>query len=813
MLWHEAKQKVGGFPKRKVMMSKNLKQTSVGTLERKACRKQVTRMGHGLHRVLCTLSLMVVLAACATTGPEVDDLGSLAKPAPTADMPVVFSSDFDLDTATTVADLRNASGEDGPDGVPDFMQDFDPANLDPDPANANGGEGLKAGQEQPTRDGDTQIPPETSVQVDVVSDAATVYPGAFTSNALLIYDGNDTQSGTSPSFPQFPAYAALYGEPLVQGSLSVEFYDPEGSDGSLSIQLGNNWLSSTDRRIRPTEQAASISLENGVLSASGDDATTALSYEVNRVNTLKITFDAQDTSKGANGTYTFQINDGPVGSAGFVAAVNPDRFSINNGLTSSKTSGIKLIDNITVAGLAASSIVAPTPVQVSVDWDEVQTTTSQLSYGMNGYSTVAPIVATDPKYGENLSYMNAGFLRLHYANLMRDSGEDARGWGDDSNETWDRERISTVLDAVDGYEASYGYAPELFITIPNWPSWMKTYTVMAGSRQITLLDPSEYDNFAAFAAELVQIVNLEQGRNVKYFEITNERDQLYYVDFVRAGEPDRLDELIEIYNRTAVAMKAVDPTIQVGGPAFTRGDLVEQVRRFVQGTVNNLDFLSYHFYASGDLNNSDAQIYDRTKDLARHSQDIVDILAEESPERLIPAFLNEYNISFTFRNNDPRMQNHKGAVFDALAMIATVDTGTSGSNAWNDRDGVYGKLDFGNNLRLGAQTFQLFNNYLIGERVATTSSNSDAVTVFAVENPEDGRRSLLVVNRSPNIQRILTDFKGTKGRGAIRAKDAFDRFEISAAGYSTSTVSGKELHSKQGLTIPDNSVTLLTINE
>jgi len=734
-------------------------------------------------------------------------------------MPVVYSSNFDLDAATTVADLRNASGEDGLDGVPDFMQNFDPANLDPDPANANGGEGLKAGQGQLIGDGDTQIPSETSVQVDVVSDAATVYPSAFSSKALLIYDGNDTRSGTSPTFPQFPSYAVLYGEPLVQGSLSVEFYDPEGSEGGLSIQLGNNWLSSTDRRIRPTEQAASISLENGVLSASGEDPTTTLTYEVNKVNTLKITFDAQDTSKGANGTYTFRINDGPVGSAGFVAAVNPDRFSINNGLTAGETTAIKLVDTVTVAGLAASSVVAPTPTQVSVDWDDVQTTTSRLSYGINGYSAVAPIVATNPKYGENLSYMDAGFLRLHYANLIRDSGKDARGWGDDSNETWDRERISTVLDALESYDASYGYAPEVLITIPNWPSWMETYTATVttssgATKQIGgLLDPSKYDTFADFCAELVRIVNIEQGRNVKYFEITNERDQLYYVEFLRAGAPDRLDELIEIYNQAAEAMKAVDPTIQVGGPAFTRGDLVEQVRRFVQGTVSNLDFLSYHFYASGNLNDSDAQIYDRTEDLARHSQDIVNILAEESPERLIPAFLNEYNISYTFRNNDLRMRNHKGAVFDALTMIAAVDTGTSGTNAWNDRDSIYGKLDFENNLRLGAETFRLFNNYLIGERVATTSSNSGAVTVFAVENPEDGRRSLLVVNRSPYIQRILMDFKGSRGRGAISAKDVFDRFEISAAGYSTSTVSGKELHSRQGLTVPDNSITLLTIHE
>ncbi|CAA9419859.1 MAG: GH39 [uncultured Pyrinomonadaceae bacterium] len=476
-----------------------------------------------------------------------------------------------------------------------------------------------------------------------------------------------------------------------------------------------------------------------------------------------------------------------------------------------RAAGIVIVILCMASAPAAQSLTQDS-VRVNVNWGDVRSTATAFSYGLNVFAGNAPAVAREAGYGRNLAYMKAGLLRYHYSGLINDSVEDARGWADSKGKRWDAAKINDAMNAADGWAKLHGYAPERLINIPKFPAWMKTYSVQiktksGETKSISLLDRSEYDNFAKFCADLVRILNVEQKRGIKYFEATNERDQIYFVEFQRADQPDRLDELIEIYNRAAVAMKAVDPTIKVGGPAFTRGDLAEQVRRFVRGTLPNLDFVTFHFYASSKPADSDEAIFDRTNALSRHTRDIVKILREESPGRFIPAHVNEYNINYNYRNNEPRMRSHKGAVFDALSIIAAVDAGASATNAWNERDGgTYGKMDGDNNLRAGAHVYQIFNNYLVGERVAVSSSDERAVVTFAVKNRAKSLYSYLIVNRSPVVQSIRTNFSnwGTDD-GAF-----FDRHQISAAGYQTEKIAPQKVTSGE-FRVPEHSVTLLTI--
>ncbi len=722
--------------------------------------------------------------------------------------PIKYSNNFNFDTATTLADLKTLSGttvSNGADGIPDYQQNFNPSNLDPSPTKANNGIGLMTGQTQLADDGDGQVP-ATSVQLDVVSDAATVYPGAFDSKSLVLFDGN----AGSPT-PSYPSFAADFGDQLSSGTMTLQFFDPSATGGVIAIDLGSASVSSTDSRVATASKVGTVTLKDGRVTAQGTTPTTGLTYTPNAVHTLTISFDRADTTKGANGTYTFRIDEGAIGSAGFVAAVNPDRFSINDGSSTVKSNAV-LIDNIVISGSSSGATpvtVAATPVQATVDWNTVRTTTSSLSYGLNGYGAVAPSIAGNATYSRNLSYMKAGLIRFHYGGLLNDSATDARGWTVVAQQRWDAARINEVMNAADNWNTAHGYKPDKLVTIPDFPEWMRTYPVTfttstGATKTINLLDPTEYDNYAQFCAQLVRILNVDQQRRVKFFEATNERDNIYYVEFVKNNQPDHLNELIEIYNRVAVAMKAVDPTIQVGGPAFTRADLVDQVRRFVRGTRPNLDFMSYHFYATGNTTDSDEQIYNRTKSLGRHSGDIAQILREESPNRVIPAHVNEYNISYDYRAPDLRMRGHKGAVFDALSIVAAIDTGTSVTNAWNDRDGIYGKLDGSNNLRIGAETFQLFNNYLVGDRVATTTGDDNAVVVYAVKNRQTNLKSYLVVNRTPNVQQVNTNF-GNWQPGA-----SFNRYEISSGGYYTGTVNFQTLNNGE-FYVPDHSVTLVTV--
>ncbi len=456
----------------------------------------------------------------------------------------------------------------------------------------------------------------------------------------------------------------------------------------------------------------------------------------------------------------------------------------------------------TAAPATAAVAAAPAPAasaRVTVDWGATRATAGPLSYGLNAYSGVAPSIATDPLYAANISRMRPGLLRYHYGGLLNDSATDIRGWVDVANRRWDAARIKAVFDAQKSWAASGDYRPTVLINIPTWPEWLQTYSVKVRGKEISgLLDPDEFDAYAAFCAGLVKILNVDQRRGIKYFEVTNERDDLYYVAFRNAGAKwDRLDELIEMYRRVAVAMKKVDPGIKVGGPAFARGDLYEQVHRFVRGARNELDFLSYHFYANGDLKESDAAVYDRTKKLAEHTRDIVDIIRQESPRRPIPAWMNEYNISWGWWNNDPRMHNHKGAVFDALSMFAALDNGAVATAAWNEQDGVYGKMDAANKLRVGGNLYTVFNRYLVGKRVATTSTLPDAVVPFAVLRGK--ARVLALVNRTATDTAVTV--KALRG--------SYVQYRISAEGYTVTDGVPAATLASGTYVVPENSVTVL----
>ncbi|WNR46820.1 hypothetical protein [Paenibacillus roseipurpureus] len=168
-----------------------------------------------------------------------------------------------------------------------------------------------------------------------------------------------------------------------------------------------------------------------------------------------------------------------------------------------------------------------------------------------------------------------------------------------------------------------------------------------------------------------------------------------------------------------------------------------------------MDFLSYHFYASGSAEDSDAYIYNRIYNgsspmsggLAKHTKDIRDILTAESPKRSIGLWLDEYNISWSWNINDSRMRNVKGAVFDALAMIYAHKNGADATMAWNEKDGTYGKIDSDNHLRVSAQVFHLFNSFLIGKQVVDKTSNEENIVSFAVKNADSKQYATALVNR------------------------------------------------------------------
>jgi hypothetical protein len=442
------------------------------------------------------------------------------------------------------------------------------------------------------------------------------------------------------------------------------------------------------------------------------------------------------------------------------------------------------------------------PVAIaSVDWSKSERASTELGYGLNAYQGFRPESFKSAAYKSNMSVMNPGLLRFHNAGALQDSGT-PDGLIDTARRTWDANKVKAALAAS---FSSFGRKqPQRMINIPTWADWMD-------ADRDGFLDRDQFDNYAQLCADLVKIVNRDAQLKVQYWEVTNEKDDHYFTQFHTNGgwgglkdpaKPDRLNDLITIYNKVAIAMKRVDPTIRVGGIGLARPDLQPFYVPFIKGTANYLDFFTYHFYATGSATTSDQDIFQTTRAIGDYTRTIVQTLKTASPKRTIPAMLGEYNISWTWETRDPRMTNHKGVVFDALSIARTLSNGATATLTWNEKDGVYGKMDDQGKLRLGGRFLQLLNQSMIGDRVATTTNSESAITTFAVNNLTLGYKSCLLINSSNDVQQVRLKFTGWNP-----SRSTLETNMISSSGYLKKAVNWSNL--KSGFAMPANSVMIL----
>lgn len=170
--------------------------------------------------------------------------------------------------------------------------------------------------------------------------------------------------------------------------------------------------------------------------------------------------------------------------------------------------------------------------QLHVDWETEIAQTTPFTFGSNDYEITNPKKASDPIYQNHLAELGIGLIRIHNSRL-------SDRWSDPDTKTWNEAKIKA------GYDASYPQRPTIIQTIPGPPKWMTV-------DEDGLLAPGEYDRYATFCAELVEILNQRQKRQVRYWEPFNEKD----VAYEKAG---KLHELWTIYNQAAEAMKKGTP--------------------------------------------------------------------------------------------------------------------------------------------------------------------------------------------------------------------------------------------------------------
>lgn len=135
------------------------------------------------------------------------------------------------------------------------------------------------------------------------------------------------------------------------------------------------------------------------------------------------------------------------------------------------------------------------------------------------------------------------------------------------------------------------------------------------------------------AAEWVRWATAE-GYEVAYWEVGNELDGEWELGNVGPdGTVVDADEYARRFIAFAKAMKAVDPSIKVGGPAASN-DQLPFVETLIREAGGLLDFVTFHTYPVLGAGRSDAERFDKADDVARAAERIRGWITKHQPARV-----------------------------------------------------------------------------------------------------------------------------------------------------------------------------------
>jgi xylan 1,4-beta-xylosidase len=168
--------------------------------------------------------------------------------------------------------------------------------------------------------------------------------------------------------------------------------------------------------------------------------------------------------------------------------------------------------------------------------------------------------------------------------------------------------------------------------------------------------------------------------------------------------------------------------------------------------------------------------------------------------RMIPVFLDEYGIDYTWNSGETRQYTNVGAVWDAVVLRSLAYAGATHAMSWAFKDGVYGMVDMHDTLRPAATVYGWGTRFLTGDLVAA-KSNAPGVEAMAVRQ-SSGSRSVLLINRSDTPARVSLDAALSASRKSAVVLEA-----LGATGIASSTVPGNAM--PKPLALPAYSLLLV----
>ncbi len=424
-------------------------------------------------------------------------------------------------------------------------------------------------------------------------------------------------------------------------------------------------------------------------------------------------------------------------------------------------------------------------IDITVRWNRPRGEITPKLFGVNVWGGYDPDKSTHPVYQDNMTLMSPGLIRFHSSESTRDSNEHSRGWVNYDTQSWDSGKIDEVLGAFGDH------VQNAMMTISNWPIWFDE----DGNGR---LDADQFDAYAEWCAELVRVINVELDYGITFWTTFNEAENK--VQGNAAG-------LADLFNRCAEAMKAVDPSIKVGGGEWTQPWDDSGLDTFISLAKDHMDFFCYHHYVTGDSEKPDAEIFSAASGIASRAGAIRNKLKSAGIGD-IPLYLSEYNVFWSWQYDQSRgfQRSIQGAIYNALLLKYSAEGGVlDGTLLWNDCDGIYGIMDSSFEPRPSMYVMMLKNRFLCGTPVSSSSRKSSVVNAFAVDAPIG--KAVMLINQSEEEQAVHLMFDAW----APSASSA-ERHIITEMGYDTHTLTLEEGWNTD-LTVDPLSITLIKFEQ
>ena len=210
-------------------------------------------------------------------------------------------------------------------------------------------------------------------------------------------------------------------------------------------------------------------------------------------------------------------------------------------------------------------------------------------------------------------------------------------------------------------------------------------------------------------------------------------------------------DYFKLYRHTVEAIKSVDPSLKVGGPASAQAAWIEEFLDYCERHHLPIDFVTTHYYPTDAFSEGDTE-----KKLASAPQNVMRDQAEKVNQqaRGLPLYFTEWNIS-----SDPRHSLHDEPFAAAYAtrILMSLRGLVDGYSFWTFSDifeenyfpsvpfhGGFGLLNLHSVPKPVYRAFQLLHQ--LGTEQMEVNGEHDTVEVFAIR--KNSQLTLLAVNHA-----------------------------------------------------------------